>query len=211
MNTLPNQTAQAPGSVLSWVEGIESFGAPPEDPPVAIPAPRTLADLVQAYNEALAEFEQAAAERDQLNTALLDAQTSQRSVAASLKGLHEDWQDALLGEQEPSAKAALTQARAALVDLNELVNALNARKGRLSFDDSAAANHIWAARNEVMEHLSALEMKAFPAQALAALHAAYSVQSNVPWDEFLTQRLAAPADKGAVQLAVLEKHRVVLA
>jgi hypothetical protein len=209
-NSFPN-TGQATTKALTFQEGLEHFGAPPPEEQALPPAPRTLADLVHAYNEALQAYELATSERTQLAEAHLNAQNDQRALAASLKGLHEEWQDALLSPEESAAKAALASARAALVELNELVVALNAKKSRLPFDDYSASTRISSARNEVMEHLSALEMKAFPAQALAALHAAYSVQSNVPWDEFLTQRLAAPADKGAVQLAVLEKHRVVLA
>jgi hypothetical protein len=209
MNNSTN-TAQAPGSVLSWQEGISSFGAPPEDPPVVPVAPRTLARLVQAYNEALSSYEESASERDMLNTALLNAQTEQRSVAASLKRLHESFQDAILSPGEPEAKAALAHARAELVDLNERVVALQAKRSRLPQDDYSLSTRISNARDEVLAFVSAEELKAFKPEALAVLHAAWSAQTTQAWADWLPSVLAPPADKGATAQAVMDRHKVVL-
>jgi len=201
---------QAPKG-LTFQEGAAAlYTEPPPEETVLPPATRTLAQLVQAYNEALAEFETATAEREQLAEALLQAQTEQRALASSLKNLHEDWQDALLTEKEPAAKSALALARAELVDRNELVNALLARKGRMSYDDTASSYRIFAGKDAVMAWISTEELKLFKPEALAVLHAAWSAQTTQAWADWLPSVLAPPPDKGAVQLAVLDRHKVVL-
>ena len=208
LNTLI-PAGQAP-KALSFQDGMASFGPVPEDPPVVPVAPRTLAQLVKAQHEAVEAYEQTSAERDQLNTALLNAQAEQRSIAASLKGLHESFQDAILTPGEPEAKAALAHARAELVDLNERVVALQAKRSRLPQDDYSLSTRISNARDEVLAWISAEELKLFKPEALAVLHAAWSAQTTQAWGEWLASTLAPPPDKGAVQLAVLDRHKVVL-
>ncbi len=207
-------------STLTPTQGLdettveEPGGAVPLDPEPTLAVPKSLAQLLADYEAGLDEHERASQDRQLITDALLNAQEQMREITASLPGLREAWEDAVLDPiQAPKAKAALDNAKAELLTLRDLISVLDAKARRLPLDDFASSSRIASSRDAILDFVSIEELRAFPPEALTILQQAYAVSAaGMSWGDWLAHALPQlpAASVGEVRLAVLARHKVSL-